>query len=261
MPDSAETVVVPTAMRPFVVIGPFDGLLPQSVAIVDEVVAAARAAGAPAVAIVVNDAVGSRSIMAPRRRCELLVQRGVTRAHVVDVDDPGVSGPRVAAVTGSVEACRLGFDPILEPSLRVAVLRAMGLAGDERCIDHAGGRADHGARERVVAALDTGDVAAAATALGRPHEVAVILEPRPAGGATAHAVAEPIDPSAVVPAAGRYLVEIRSMGRTSVAMVTIPDHGHGGGSVFGLDYVEGRPFTGVASMSFVDRTEPDAEPV
>jgi FAD synthase len=201
-------IVVQARPKPVTLIGEFDGVLPASLPVIDQAIDCARACGTTSQAVVIHNRWIGRFIMPPRRRCELLLHRGVMQAVVVDVDEPTESGRRVASIVGAAPDDTVYLDGTLSASLCTSVCAALGIETPVADI--------RSGRDAVIAALEAGNVRAAASLLGRCHDVLA------SATRSEHSwTAKPVDAPTVLPAPGRYVAEIRSRGKSERVTVSI----------------------------------------
>jgi hypothetical protein len=162
------------------------------------------------------------------------------QAVVVDFDEPTKSGRRVASIVGDPPNGTVYLDGTLSASLCTSVCAALGM---EPPVADVGGGPD-----AVIAALEAGNVRAAASLLGRCHDVLA------SATRSEHSwTAKPVDAPTVLPAPGRYVAEIRSRGKSERVTISI-----GGdpalGSLMNIDHLDNSILPDdLISVVFVDR--------
>ena len=198
--QTADTVVV---------LGEFDGVHRDHVALVEAALQHAEPLSAAVVAVVVDRGEGVERIMSVSRRCELLLSCGVSSAFVAPLPRPVDVEDTLAPALEVMRPVAVFLDPESWPSqprnalseyfLRIGAAIRDGVAGSDQTL----GPID---TAMIIERIHHGDVDAAGKMLGRPYELSGTIAAHdaiaPPTGFQTEQVTPP--PDIVLPASGVY---------------------------------------------------------
>lgn len=230
MPASTPPIDHVVQARPgaTVVVGVFDGVHLGHVALLEQAAKRAEVDRSDVVALVIDGVDDAHRLTSVRRRCQLLVRAGASRAIVVRVAEATELAERVCDVLRSVRPSRVLIDQeSLAPHELAAIMACpeqSGLVPIDVFVAH--NHPEHGAvtaaaiAERVAA----GDIEVAVTLIGRPFELEVLIAPwpehDPATTGTRWLLTS-TDPGIVTLDPGTYAAEVRADGRWLPAVLAV----------------------------------------
>lgn len=221
MPPSAPPIdhVVQARPGPTVVVGVFDGVHLGHMALIEEAGRRAMVDRSDVVALVIDKVDEARRLTSVRRRCQLLVRAGTSRAIVVRVGESPDVAERVCEGLRSVRPTRILIDHESMAPHELAAITLCAGQTESIAVDGLGVTA-----AAIVERVAAGEVEVAGTMMGRPFELEVLIVPWPEPAESNSGkrwLVTPTDPDIVSPAPGEYSAQVRADGRWVPAVLTV----------------------------------------